>query len=227
LKAAGDYNSHVDKYDFKSENVIELLKQLKLKFEDDQLAGTKAETNAVNAYDLAKQARDDAISAATKSKEKKEKELADTESAIADAEATKKNTEDDLAADSKSLADTEDSCALNVDCGARSRARSRDNKIADHLQEHSSCSRTNSRQLASSLGDEINAVHSARTMNAAASRRPGPAGRKLLAAVRQCGAAQRWLRRLWAGPMQALRLLLHEGMRERARVPVLPLVRVR
>jgi septal ring factor EnvC (AmiA/AmiB activator) len=111
LKAEGDYNSHVDKYDFKSENVIELLKQLKLKFVDDKLAGTKAETNAVNAYDLAKQARDDAISAATKSKDKKEKELAATESSIADSEATLKNTQDDLAADSKTLADTEDSCA--------------------------------------------------------------------------------------------------------------------
>jgi DNA repair exonuclease SbcCD ATPase subunit len=128
VKAAGDYNSHVDKYDFKSENVIELLKQLKLKFEDDQLAGTKAETNAVNAYTLAKQARDDAISAATKSKEKKEKEKADTESAIADAEATKKNTEDDLAADSKSLADTEDSCATKKS-EWETRSKTRTNEI--------------------------------------------------------------------------------------------------
>lgn len=111
LKAEGDEAAHVDKYDFKSENVIELLKQLKLKFEDDQLAGTKAETNSINAYDLSKQARDDAIAAAEKSKEKKEKMLAEVESAIADAEKTKKDTEDDLAADAKSLADTEDSCA--------------------------------------------------------------------------------------------------------------------
>merc|ERR1712083_1126529 len=80
VKAKGDLEAHVDKYDFKSENVIELLKQLKLKFEDDQLAGTKAETNAVNAYDLSKQARDDAIKAAKKSKENKEKMLAEVES---------------------------------------------------------------------------------------------------------------------------------------------------
>jgi len=40
--AEGDEAAHFDKYDFKSENVIELLKQLKLKFEDDKLAGTKA-----------------------------------------------------------------------------------------------------------------------------------------------------------------------------------------
>merc|ERR1711862_987197 len=36
--AEGDLAAHTDKYDFKSENVIELLKQLKLKFEDDKLA---------------------------------------------------------------------------------------------------------------------------------------------------------------------------------------------
>merc|ERR1719395_416517 len=84
--AAGDLSKHTDKYDFKSENVIELLKQLKLKFEDDKLAGTTAETNAVNAYELAKEARDNAIKAANKSKKEKEKELADTEKAIADAE---------------------------------------------------------------------------------------------------------------------------------------------
>jgi hypothetical protein len=109
--AKGDLGAHVDKYDFKSENVIELLKQLKLKFEDDKLAGTKAETNAVNAYDLAKEARDNAKKAANKSKDKKEKELSEVESAIADAEKKLKDTEDDLAADSKSLEDTEDNCA--------------------------------------------------------------------------------------------------------------------
>jgi DNA repair exonuclease SbcCD ATPase subunit len=91
--------------------VIELLKQLRLKFEDDQLAGTKAETNAINAYDLSKQARDDAIKAAEKSKDQKEKALAETESAIADAEKNLKDTEDDHAADTKTLAETEDACA--------------------------------------------------------------------------------------------------------------------
>merc|ERR1740117_2841902 len=77
--AAGDLDAHVDKYDFKSGNVIELLKNLKLKFEDDKLAGTKAETNALNAYDLSKEARDNAIDAAKKSKNKKTKEPAATD----------------------------------------------------------------------------------------------------------------------------------------------------
>jgi phage shock protein A len=109
--AAGDLEKHTDKYDFKSENVIELLKQLKLKFEDDELAATKAETNAINAYDLSKEARDNSIKAAKDSKDKKTKLLASTERAIADAELTLKDTESDLSADSKSLSDTEDSCS--------------------------------------------------------------------------------------------------------------------
>jgi DNA repair exonuclease SbcCD ATPase subunit len=111
LKAEGDMEAHIDKYDFKSENVIELLEQLRLKFQDDQLAGTKAETNAINAYDLSKQARDDAIKAAEKSKDKKEKALAETEAAIADATKTLEDTEADHAADTKTLAETEDACA--------------------------------------------------------------------------------------------------------------------
>merc|ERR1719287_305542 len=73
--AKGDLDKHVDKYDFKSENVIELLKELKAKFQDEKLAATKAETNAINSYDLAKKARDNAIKAATLSKTKKEKTL--------------------------------------------------------------------------------------------------------------------------------------------------------
>merc|ERR1719446_940388 len=108
--AAGDLEKHTDKYDFKSENVIELLKQLQLKFEDDKLAGTKAETNAINAYDLAKEARDNSIDAAEKSKKQKEKELATTKKDIADAKEELKSTQDDLEKDSASLKDTEDSC---------------------------------------------------------------------------------------------------------------------
>jgi chromosome segregation protein len=108
--AAGDLSKHTDKYDFKSENVIELLKQLKLKFEDDKLAGTTAETNAINAYELSKEARDNAIDAAKKSKKQKEKELGATEKAIADADKELKSTQSDLKADSKSLEETEDAC---------------------------------------------------------------------------------------------------------------------
>jgi len=66
--ADGDLAKHTDKYDFKSENVIELLKTLKTKFKDDKLEANKAETNSLNAYTLSKEARDNTIDAAEKSK---------------------------------------------------------------------------------------------------------------------------------------------------------------
>merc|ERR1719446_1549275 len=123
--AAGDLEKHTDKYDFKSENVIELLKQLKLKFEDDKLAGTKAETNAINAYDLAKEARDNSIDAAEKSKKQKEKELATTKKSIADAKEELKSTQDDLKADSATLEETEDACRTKKsEWDTRSKTRS-------------------------------------------------------------------------------------------------------
>merc|ERR1719446_1016473 len=134
--AAGDLEKHTDKYDFKSENVIELLKQLQLKFEDDKLAGTKAETNAINAYDLAKEARDNSIDAAEKSKKQKEKELADTKKSIADAEEELKSTQDDLKADSASLKDTEDACnTKKEEWETRSKTRSLEIEAMDQAMK--------------------------------------------------------------------------------------------
>merc|ERR1719498_1449763 len=134
--AAGDLDAHVDKYDFKSENVIELLKQLKLKFEDDKLAGTKAETNSVNAYELAKEERDNVIDAAKKSKKNKEKELADTKKSIADAEEELKSIQDDLKADSASLKDTEDVCnTKKEEWETRSKTRSLEIEAMDQAMK--------------------------------------------------------------------------------------------
>jgi len=111
VDAAGDLEAHVDKYDFKSENVIELLKNLLLKFEDDITAVTKAETNAVNAYDLAKQAREAETDAAKKSKGKKEKFNAKAKKDKKQAEKDRDGLKDDLKADSDTLSDTTESCA--------------------------------------------------------------------------------------------------------------------
>ena len=72
IAAMGDKAAHVKKYSFKGGNVIELLKNLKLKFEDDLTQIEKEETNAQNSYDLAKKARDNAIDAAEDSKDEKE-----------------------------------------------------------------------------------------------------------------------------------------------------------
>jgi len=129
-------NKHVDKYDFKSENVIELLKQLKLKFEDDKLASTKAETNALNSYDLAKEARDNAITAAKESKDKKNKELGATKKSIADSKKELKSTNSDLTDDSKSLADTTDSCRIKTsEWETRSKTRSLEIEAMDQAMK--------------------------------------------------------------------------------------------
>merc|ERR1719299_315944 len=72
IMAMGDKAGHVKKYSFKGGNVIELLKNLKMKFEDDLTQIEKEETNAQNGYDLAKKARDNAIDAAEDSKDEKE-----------------------------------------------------------------------------------------------------------------------------------------------------------
>jgi len=127
--AEGNLESHTDKYDFKSENVVELLKQLKLKFEDDKLETVKAETNALNAYELSKSARDNTITAAEKSKKKQVTELADTEADLVTARKNKKDTESDLDSDSKALSATNDSCSTKKS-EWEERSATRKNEIA-------------------------------------------------------------------------------------------------
>jgi len=123
--AAGDEQAHVKKYNFKSNNIIELLKELLRKFEDDLLAAKKGETNASNAYDMEKSARDGAIDAATKSKNEKEKIKADTSADLNRHKKEKGAAEDELEQDSKTLSDTDASCRTKSDeWAARSKVRS-------------------------------------------------------------------------------------------------------
>merc|ERR1719158_2266719 len=58
-------------YDFKGGDIIETLKNLKLKFEDDLVELNKAETAAVSAHKLADAAKEDEINAATRAKDSK------------------------------------------------------------------------------------------------------------------------------------------------------------
>jgi len=108
--AKGDEKKHVKNYSFKSDNVIELLKGLKLKFEDDYHELTKDETSSANGYSLEKEARDNAKKAASKSKKVKSGALADTKSSLAEAEGNLKDQQADFKADSSALAKTDDSC---------------------------------------------------------------------------------------------------------------------
>jgi uncharacterized coiled-coil DUF342 family protein len=110
VMASGDYAAHQKTYSFKSGNVVELLKTLLHKFEDDRLAAQKEETNAANAYELAKQARDAAIDATSDSKEEKSNIKADVVEALSQAQSNLANTKEDLDADSASLEETVKSC---------------------------------------------------------------------------------------------------------------------
>lgn len=108
----GDKDAHVKKYAFKSNSVTELLKNLKLKFEDELVQATKEETNAANAHALSKSARDATITATKKAKEQKTTDQSDADSALSAAKGSLKDQQDDLTADSASLQATKTSCSV-------------------------------------------------------------------------------------------------------------------
>jgi len=125
--AAGDDMKHVKKYNFKSSSVTELLKTLQLKFEDDLTAVTVAETNAANAYELSKKARDATSKAAEDSKKQKETDQGDAEAALSTAQGDLKNSKDDLKADSAAHDDTTSECATKAtEWSERSNIRSQE-----------------------------------------------------------------------------------------------------
>jgi len=112
FEAKGDREKHVKTYDFKSGNVIELLKELKIKFEDEKTAATKAETNSLNSYELEKKARDNEIDAATTSKDEKSELMGKVKSDLVQLESDLESTQEDKEADTKNFADTKKACAV-------------------------------------------------------------------------------------------------------------------
>jgi len=97
-------------YSFKSGGIIETFKAMKAEFEADKLDSTTAETNKLNAYNLAKQARDTALSTAKASKKEKEDIKGDKESEKATSESTKSETETALSDDTATLEQTDKEC---------------------------------------------------------------------------------------------------------------------
>eukprot|EP00746_Dinoflagellata_sp_MGD_P160153 gnl/MRDRNA2_/MRDRNA2_86811_c0_seq9.p1 gnl/MRDRNA2_/MRDRNA2_86811_c0~~gnl/MRDRNA2_/MRDRNA2_86811_c0_seq9.p1 ORF type:complete len:682 (+),score=256.75 gnl/MRDRNA2_/MRDRNA2_86811_c0_seq9:85-2130(+) len=97
-------------YSFKSGGIIETFKAMKAEFEADKLDSTSAETNKLNAYNLAKQERDTAISTAKDSKKEKEDIKGDKESDKATSESTLGETETALADDTATLEQTDKEC---------------------------------------------------------------------------------------------------------------------
>merc|ERR1719161_601443 len=83
---------------------------MKAEFEADKLDSTSAETNKLNAYNLAKQERDTAISTAKDSKKEKEDIKGDKESDKATSESTLGETETALSDDTATLEQTDKEC---------------------------------------------------------------------------------------------------------------------
>jgi len=123
-KAKGDKAGAVKGYAFKSGSVIELLKGLETKFQEELLATEKAETNSVNAFELANQARDDLVSAATESKNAKDTTLSEVQQALAKAKGDLSDRQEDLADDSATLEATQkDSSIKASEWAERSKTR--------------------------------------------------------------------------------------------------------
>jgi len=110
--AAGDKEAHVDNYDFKSEKVVELLKELRTKFSKDKLTTTEEETNAQNEFELAMLARNNVIAAAEHSHKRKNVTKAAVMDTIAETQSSLANERENLRVDSKTLEDTKNQCAM-------------------------------------------------------------------------------------------------------------------
>jgi len=136
LKAAGDDSAHVQKYGFKSQSVIELLKELKLKFEDELTAMNTEETNAENAHTLGQTARDQLKSARLASKAEQESALSATEQERVQAQADLDSAQGDLTADSESLRTTGQACDMKrSEWAERSEVRANEIKAIEKAVE--------------------------------------------------------------------------------------------
>jgi len=113
LKAAGDYEGHVDR-SFKSSSVIDMLKTLKFKFEDDKIAADTAETNSIKAYEVALHQRDLVKARKEDSKKAKSTELSDVQSELNMAESELEDTQRDLDSDESTFAETQKLCSVKA-----------------------------------------------------------------------------------------------------------------
>jgi len=101
-------------YDFKGGDIIETLKNLKTKFEDDLVEANKAETAAANAHSLADAAKQDEIDAATRAKETKTEVKARKEQDLADANSDLTEATDARTTAKTVLDDTTSSCSTRA-----------------------------------------------------------------------------------------------------------------
>merc|ERR1719421_1347337 len=102
-------------YDFKGGDIIETLKNLKLKFEDDLVELNKAETAAVSAHKLADAAKEDEINAATRAKDSKTEIKGQKGEDLASAEADLESSTETLTTSQQELDETKQKCNTRAD----------------------------------------------------------------------------------------------------------------
>mmetsp|Transcript_16324 Transcript_16324/g.30107 ORF Transcript_16324/g.30107 Transcript_16324/m.30107 type:complete len:691 (+) Transcript_16324:51-2123(+) len=100
---SGDLAAHVDKYDFKSESVIELFKKLEEEFKAELLETETGETDSLNSYALSKKSLDNMQTAVDKSRNAKIAARTAAEKELNSDKAEKKATEADKKADTATL----------------------------------------------------------------------------------------------------------------------------
>mmetsp|Transcript_77260 Transcript_77260/g.201101 ORF Transcript_77260/g.201101 Transcript_77260/m.201101 type:complete len:719 (+) Transcript_77260:39-2195(+) len=111
----GDQAKHVQPYNFKSGNVIELLGSLKTNFEDELVAANTAETDSINEYELAKQARDNMIDLNKAAADEKKDTLKSVQGDLVQFKSDLKSAADDLQSDGRKRR------AIEKKCSARAR----------------------------------------------------------------------------------------------------------
>merc|ERR1719160_1092251 len=102
-------------YDFKGGDIIDTLKNLKLKFEDDLVELNKAETAAVSAHKLADAAKEDEINAATRAKDSKTEIKGQKGEDLASAEADLESSTETLTTSQQELDETKQKCNTRAD----------------------------------------------------------------------------------------------------------------
>jgi hypothetical protein len=159
-------------YTFKSGAIIETFKSMKAQFEADKLDSTSAETNKLNAYNLAKKARDNALSTAKDSKKEKEDIKGDKESEKANSETSLGETEKALSGDTATLEQTDKECkTMTGEWQERSAIRENEIKAIDmavkilakvggvrNPDEHSAPKKAALIKMGSSMDDQLAAI---------------------------------------------------------------------
>jgi len=102
-------------YKSKTGGIIETFKGMNSEFESEKMTSEQAETNKLNSYNLAKSARDSAISAAEDSKSEKESLKSDKEGDLSSAKISLSQEKSALVADSTTLDNTDKECVTKTE----------------------------------------------------------------------------------------------------------------